>query len=196
MGGTSYLDLLTPLSLSVYWCILNIMFIAPKTPPWNHLLPFPSIDSDTLHYYNMASIRLFTTWMELISVLTNKSLSHFTSWCSLGRKLIHYGLENIRNASIIRLKHQKFVPELTLKVPLVSGLFRRVKVNDLWNPHSFASMRENYFRKRVHWCWMRLSYVWTIKSYRMEMGAYCFSFNCFHRTLVLRKLNIKGMLLP
>ena len=117
MGGTSYLDLLTPLSLSVYWCILNIMFIAPKTPPWNHLLPFPSVDSDTLHYYNMAPISLFTTWKKLISVLTNKSLSHFTSWCSLGRKLIHYGLENIRNASIIRLKHQKFVPELTLKVP-------------------------------------------------------------------------------
>ena len=39
----------------------NIKFIAPKTPPWNHLLLFPSVDSDTLHYYSMASIRLFTT---------------------------------------------------------------------------------------------------------------------------------------
>ena len=142
MGGTSYLDLLTPFQQTkkkiyysfVFICLLiythNIKFIAPKTPPWNHLLPFPSVDSDALHYYNMAPIRLFTTWKELISVLTNKSLSHFTSWCSLGRKLIHHGLDNIRNASILRLMHQKFVLELTLKVPLVSGLFRRVKVND------------------------------------------------------------------
>ena len=41
-----------------------------------------------------------------------------------------WAIDNIRNASIIRLKHQNFVLELTLKVPLVSGLFRRVKVND------------------------------------------------------------------
>ena len=34
----------------------------------------------------------------------------------MGRKLIHYGLDNIRNASIIRFKHQKFVLELTLKI--------------------------------------------------------------------------------
>ena len=41
-----------------------------------------------------------------------------------------WAIDNIRNASIIRLKHQNFVLELTLKLPLVSGLFRRVKVND------------------------------------------------------------------